>query len=106
MARLGSASRLENIRTELVKPVPEKLSPQQAVYLSQLLDKAGFSARKELLPAVCPHLSDPEAFEIDVTWDPKPRAMAAVRAIATQTTPISITARKTMEEWKEYCRQN
>ena len=104
MARLGSAAHLEKIRTELVQPVPDKLSPQQAINLSQLLDKAGFAGRKELLPAVCPHLSDPAAFEIDVTWDPKPRAMAAVRAIATQTTPISLAPRRTIDDWKEYCR--
>jgi hypothetical protein len=106
MARLGSVSHLESIRGELSKPVPAKLTPQQALFLSQLLDKAGFAGRKELLPAVCAHLSDPAAFEIDVTWDPKPRAMAALRAIATQTTPISITPRKTMEESKAYCEQS
>ncbi len=105
MARLGSASHLEKIREELSKPVPDQLTPQQAMFLSQLLDKAGFAARQELLPAVCPHLSDPAAFEIDVTWDPKPRAMAAVRAIATHTTPISIAPRKSIDEWKDYCRQ-
>ncbi|MSV33981.1 MAG: hypothetical protein EXQ47_00055 [Bryobacterales bacterium] len=105
MARLGSTTHLESIRNQLSQPVPEQLTPQQATFLSQLLDKAGFAGRKELLPAVCPHLSDPAAFEIDVTWDPKPRAMAAVRAIATQTTPISIAPRKTIDEWKDYCRR-
>ena len=105
MARLGSPSHLESIRAELNKPVPAKLTPSQAVFLSQLLDKAGFAGRKELLPAVCGHLSDPAAFEIDVTWDPKPRAVAAVRAIANQITPISLAPRKTIEESKEYCRQ-
>jgi hypothetical protein len=49
-------------------------------------------------------LSDPAAFEIDVTWDPKPSAVGALNAIVNQTTPISLLGRKTLEEWKAYCR--
>lgn len=106
MARLGSRSHLENIRGELAKPVPAHLEPEQAVRLGQLLEKAGFSARTELLPVVCPHLADPAAFEIDVTWDPKPSAVAALNAIVNQTTPIALSPRKTLDDWKAYCRQS
>jgi hypothetical protein len=106
MARLGSRTHLENIRSELDKTVPAQLKPEQAVRLAQLLDKAGFAARTELLPVVCPHLADPAAFEIDVTWDPKPSAVAALNAIVNQTTPIAISPRKTLDDWKAYCRQS
>ena len=106
MARLGSRPHLENIRSELAKTVPAQLKPEQAVRLAQILDKAGFAARKELLPVVCPHLDDPAAFEIDVTWDPKPSAVAALNAIVNQTTPIALSPRKTLDDWKAYCRQS
>ena len=106
MARLGSRAHLENIRSELARPVPAHLEPEQAVRLTQLLEKAGFSARTELLPVLCPHLDDPAAFEIDVTWDPKPTAVAAINAIVNQTTPIALSPRKTLDEWKAYCRQS
>ena len=105
MARLGSRPHLENIRGELAKTVPAQLKPEQAVRLTQILDKAGFAARKELLPVVCPHLDDPAAFEIDVTWDPKPSAVAALNAIVNQTTPMA-PSRKTLDDWKAYCRQS
>ena len=106
MARLGSPTHLENIRSELAKTVPDPLKPEQAVRLSQILDKAGFAARMELLPVVCPHLADPAAFEIDVTWDPKPSAVAALNAIVNQTTPMARSSRKSLDEWKAYCRQS
>jgi hypothetical protein len=105
MARLGSAAHLEHIRSELAKVVPAELKPEQAVRLTQILEKAGFAARTELLSAVCSHLEDPAAFEIDVTWDPKPSAVAALNAIVNQTTPIAVSRRKTLDEWKTYCRQ-
>ena len=98
MARLGSRAHLENIRSELARPVPAHLEPEQAVRLTQLLEKAGFSARTELLPVLCPHLADPAAFEIDVTWDPKPSAVAALNAIVYQTTPVALSPRKSLEE--------
>jgi hypothetical protein len=105
MARLGSPTHLENIRGELAKTVPAQLRPEQAVRLTQILDKAGFAARKELLPVLCPHLADPAAFEIDVTWDPKPSAVAALNAIVNQTTPMAPSP-KTLNDWKAYCRQS
>ncbi len=105
MARLGSGTHLENIRGELAKTVPAELKPEQAVRLTQILDKAGFAARKELLPVLCPHLADPAAFEIDVTWDPKPSAVAALNAIVNQTTPMAPSP-KTLDDWKTYCRQS
>ena len=105
MARLGSAAHLENIRAELAG-APEQPTPDQAMRLGQVLEKAGFSGRPELLPAVCPHLADPAVTDIDVTWDPKLSAVAAMSAIVNQATPMTSAPRRTIEEWKSYCARN
>jgi hypothetical protein len=106
MARVGSREHLETIRAELTAKLPERLTPDQAIRLGQVLEKAGFAGRTELLPAVCPHLSDPSVTDIDVTWDPKLSAMAALTAIVNQTTPMTSLPRRTLEEWKGYCAQS
>ena len=103
MARLGSRPHLDNIRAELTASVPERPTPDQAVRLGQVLEKAGFAGQSELLPAVCQHLADPAVTDIDVTWDPKLSAMAALNAIANQTTPMTSLPRRTIDEWKAYC---
>jgi hypothetical protein len=105
MARLGSRPHLENIRAELTAGMPEHATPDQAMRLGQVLEKAGFAGRTELLPAVCPHLADPAITDIDVTWDPKLSAVAAMGAIVNQTTPMTSVPRRTIEEWKAYCGQ-
>jgi hypothetical protein len=105
MARLGSRTHLENIRAELTVVVPERATPDQAMRLGQVLEKAGFAGQTELLPAVCPHLADPSVTDIDVTWDPKLSAVAALNAIVNQTTPMTSLPRRTLEEWKSYCGQ-
>lgn len=103
MARLGSRAHLENIRAELTAATPEKATPDQAIRIGQVLEKAGFAGQTELLPAVCPHLADPAVTDIDVTWDPKLSAMAALNAIVNGTTPLMSQPRRTIEEWKSYC---
>jgi hypothetical protein len=105
MARLGSRAHLEHIRAELATAVPERPTPDQAVRLVQVLEKAGFAGQTELLPVVCPHLADPAITDIDITWDPKLSAMAALNAIVNQTTPMTSLPRRTIEEWKSYCEQ-
>jgi hypothetical protein len=103
MARLGSKPHLENIRKELTAPVPERPTPEQAVHIGQILEKAGFSGQSELLPAVCPHLADPAVVDIDVTWDPKLSAMVALNAIVNKTTPLASSPRRSLDQWKAYC---
>jgi len=103
MARLGSPPHLENIRAELAAPLPAQPTPDQAMRIGQVLQKAGFAGRAELVSAVCPHLSDPAVTDIDVTWDPKPSAMAALNAIVNQITPMTERASKPIDEWKAYC---
>jgi hypothetical protein len=41
--------------------------------------------------------------DIDVTWDPKLSAMAALNAIANKATPLTELPRKSLDEWKAYC---
>jgi hypothetical protein len=110
MARLGSRPHLENIRTELAVTAPAGSALDWAVRIGQVLEKAGFAGQTELLPLVCPHLADPPVVDIDITWDPKPSAVAALNAIVNNTTPMQATSigaspRKTLEEWKAYCGQ-
>jgi hypothetical protein len=105
LARLGSRPHLENIRTELAATVTADSTPDRAVRIGQVLQKAGFAGQPELLPAVCRHLGDPAITDIDVTWDPKLSAVAALNAIVNHTTPMARPDRRTLEEWKSYCRQ-
>jgi hypothetical protein len=106
MARLGSTLHLENIRAELTAGMGEHPTPDQAMRLGRVLEKAGFAGRTELLPAVCPHLADPAITDIDVTWDPKQSAVWAMTAIVNKVTPLTTLPPKTIEEWKSYCGQN
>jgi hypothetical protein len=103
MARLGSKEHLEKIRAELVTPLPAQPTPDQAVRVGQLLQKAGFSGQAGLLSAICPHLADPAVVDIDITWDPKLSAMVALNAIANRATPLAEMPRKSLDEWKAYC---
>ena len=104
MVRLGSREHLEKIRIELAAPLPPQPTPEQAVLAGQLLQKAGFSGQPGLVPAICPHLADPAVVDIDVTWDPKLSAMVALNAIANHATPLAELPRKSLDEWKAYCR--
>ena len=103
MARLGSKEHLEKIRAELATPFPAQPTPDQAVRLGQLLQKAGFSGQAGLVPVICPHLADPAVVDIDVTWDPKLSAMVALNAIANNATPLAELPRRSLDEWKAYC---
>jgi hypothetical protein len=103
MVRLGSREHLEKIRAELAAPLPAEPTTEQAVLAGQLLQKAGFTGQAGLVPAICPHLADPAVVDIDVTWDPKLSAMAALNAIANHATPLTELPRKSLEEWKAYC---
>ena len=104
MVRLGSREHLEKIRAELAAPLPQQPTPEQAVLAGQLLQKAGFTGQPGLVSAICPHLADPAVVDIDVTWDPKLSAMVALNAIANHATPLAELPRKSLDEWKAYCR--
>jgi len=105
MARLGSKEHLEKIRAELLTPLPAQPTPDQAMRAGQALQKAGFSGQTGLLSAICPHLADPAVVDIDVTWDPKLSATVALAAIANRATPLAELPRKSLDEWKAYCRE-
>ncbi len=101
LARLGSREHIARIRAELA--LPFRQTPEDAIRVSQSLQKAGFSGLAEFLPAICPHLNDPAVLDIDVTWDPKFSAMSALNAIANHTSPLALPRMKTAEEWKQFC---
>jgi hypothetical protein len=102
LARLGEQSHIENIRMELAPRISET-DLNGVIRMVQSLQKAGFSGRTELLPAVCSHLDDPPVVDIDVTWDPKPVAVNALGAIVEKRTPLGVQTRRSLEEWKSVC---
>jgi len=104
LARLGSVPRIDIIRTELNVAVAANSNPDVGIRLLQTLQKAGFSGRPELIPAICPHLDDPTVVDIDVYYDPKPVAVSALGAIVEKRTPLSDLTRRTVDEWKAFCR--
>jgi hypothetical protein len=104
MARLGSREHITNIRAELTTPVPAMPTPQQAIRLREVLQKAAFSGQSELVPLVCPHLADPVVVDIDVTYSPHLAAAAALASIVEKKTPLGIASRQPVERWNDYCR--
>jgi len=103
LARLGSREHADHIQAELTGTVTGSSSPDQALAVSRSLQKAGFAGLPEFVPAICAHLDDPAVVDIDVTWDPKPSAIAALNAIVNKTSPVAAAQKKTVAEWKAYC---
>jgi hypothetical protein len=105
LARLNSPVHIENLRRELAAPLPPNPGPAAAARLLEILQKAGFSGRPELLPGVCAHLDDGVVVDIDVKYDVQFAATRALGAIIEKRTPVGTLPRKTSEEWKTYCQE-
>jgi hypothetical protein len=103
LARLDSADHLASLRRELEAPLPPNPGPGPAARILQILQKAGFSGRAELLPGICSHLADGVIVDIDVKYDVQLAATQALGAIVENRTPIGSLTRRSAEEWKAYC---
>jgi hypothetical protein len=106
LLRLGSQPHLTRIREEIMPPLGATATYQQAVALAVALQKAAFSGRTELVPAVCGHLHDEPIREIDISVDTGRSAVLALNAIVDG---VSIThlssGPRNNEDWTAYCAQ-
>jgi hypothetical protein len=104
LLRLGSPNDLERIRTELTRPFAEDMTAQQGMALALALQKAAFSGRNELVPAVCSHIQDPPLRGGEVRIDTGRSARLALNAIVDRVavTHLSSGTRST-DDWARYC---
>jgi len=104
LARLGSRTHLERVRTELMTPLATGASYADGVRVARALRKAGFAARRELLPQVCGHLDDRRVGDIDVHIDPGLVAQSQLAAILGDAPMPQLAERRTPDQWRAYCR--
>jgi len=104
LVRLGSPSALERVRTELIRPFATDMTYQQGMALMLALQKAAFSGRSELVPAVCSHIQDPPLRGGDARIDTGRSARLALNAIVDRVsvTHLSSGSRST-DDWTRYC---
>jgi hypothetical protein len=106
LLRIGSPLHLNRIRDEIARPLATTATYEQGVALAQALQKAAFSGRAELVPAVCSHLQDLPLLDIDIGVDTSRSAVLALNAIVDG---VSIThlssGPRTHEDWIAYCAQ-
>jgi hypothetical protein len=107
LSRLGSEWHTEMLRSQLAAPAPAQPGYLQAMRTAQMLRQAAFSLNRALVPAVCGHISDAAAGDIDVRVDPGAVAAETLNVIATAgVDPASpSTRRRSRDEWQAYCRQ-
>jgi hypothetical protein len=105
LLRLGSQQRLDRIRQELAQPLAATTTYQQGVALTLALQKAAFSGRSELVPAVCSHLNDrPLRGDVEFRLDPGRSARLALNAIVDGVSVTHLSAgTRTAEDWTAYC---
>jgi hypothetical protein len=104
LLRIGSQTHIDRIRQELAQPLNPTATYQQGVALTLALQKAGFSGRTELVPAVCGHLGDMPLREIDVHVDTGRSARLALNAIVDGVSVTHLSSgTRTSEDWTMYC---
>jgi hypothetical protein len=106
LMRLGSEPHLNRIRDEIAQPLATTATYNQGVSLAVALQKAAFSGRTELVPAVCSHLQDPPVRESDLRVDTGRSALLALNAIVDGVSITHLpTGRRSKEDWVAYCAQ-
>jgi hypothetical protein len=104
LVRLGSIPHLERVRSELSRPLEAGATYQQTLALGQALQRAAFSGRAELVPAVCSHINDSERREIDVRIDTGRLARLALNAIVDRVSVTHLSGgRRSAADWVSFC---
>jgi len=101
LVRLGSQKHLDDLRAELSRPLPPDATYRQGVRLSEVLRIAAFAGHRDLVPAVCGHITDPRIVEIDIYVYPDRSAADTLNAIVDGTLRAP---KRSLEDWKTYCR--
>jgi hypothetical protein len=102
LIKLGSKKHLDELRAELLQPLPPGATYGQGVRLSEVLRIAAYAGHSELVPAVCTHINDPVVVEIDIFAYPNRSAADALNAITEGIGPRK-TPKKSLDDWKDYC---
>lgn len=104
LIRLGSAPHIDRIQAELARPLASNATYQQGVTLTVALQKAAFSARAELVPAVCSHVQDAPLREVDIRVDTGRSAQLALNSIVDHVSVTHLSAgSRSPDEWVTYC---
>lgn len=104
LLRLGSANHLDRIRSELTTPFSTTMTFQQGMALALALQKAAFSGRNELVPAVCAHIQDPPMLGGEVRVDTGRSARLALNAIVDRLSVTHLaTGPRSNDDWARYC---
>ncbi len=104
LLRLGSQPHIALMRDELTRPLAPRATFQQGMALALALQKAGFSGRPELVPAVCAHIQDAPLREIDINVDTGRSAGLALNAIVDHVSVAHLSSgMRTQAEWADYC---
>jgi hypothetical protein len=104
LLRLGSQPHIDRIRDQLARPLDPGSTYQQGVALALALQKAGFSGRVELVPAVCTHIQDAPLREIDIRVDTGRSARLALNAIVDHVSVTHLSSgTRTPDDWMDYC---
>ena len=101
LIRLGSRKHLDDLRAELSVPLPPDATFRQGARLSEVLRIAAYAGHPDLVPAVCGHISDPRIAEIDIYVYPDRSAADTLNAIVDGTLRAP---KRSLEDWKVYCR--
>ena len=92
------------MRAELERPLGPDTTYQEGLALSVALQKAGFSGRTDLVPAVCGHIQDMPLREIDIRVDTGRSAQLALNAIVDGVSVTHLSSgTRTQADWAEYC---
>lgn len=104
LGKLGDEQVLKALQNRLSKPVPNKISDEQAVSLSTTMDSAGFSRDKRFIPLLCRHLNDPipkRDYDV-IAAVPSWSAAIALDQIVNNTPTVM---RRSLANPKEWCAQ-
>jgi hypothetical protein len=101
LVRLGSQTHLDDLRNELLRPLPPDATYRQGLRLAEVLRTAAYAGHPDLVPAVCGHISDPRIAEIDIYVYPDRSAADTLNAIVDGTLRAP---KRSLDDWKVYCR--
>ena len=103
LMRLGSRPHLDRVRSELAEPLADTTTYDDGVRLARALRKAGFAARRELLPEVCGHLGDRPIVDIDISVELGGIALSSLASIVDGTPTPGPSLRRSVGEWQAFC---
>lgn len=101
LARLGNEKYIKNIINELKAPVPTAPTLEEALTISNAIEKAAFSGDQRFVPFLCKHLDTPSFREYDYGVTPAWGAAQALNQLVNNASPDD--ASTSVEYWKEKC---